>query len=188
MKRSDVAIASKRFFARLDMPVDGCWEWQGTKCSDGYGNLYVKIGGKRKVVGTHRAAWALEMGDIPDGFQVLHRCDNPACCRISHLFLGTARDNMRDMVSKRRHSSQTKPERVPRGDSHFSRHSPEKLARGSRHGSARLNEVDVREILLRLDCETVRSIADSYGVSQRLVRMIRENRIWKHVSRGSNAA
>lgn len=33
---------------------------------------------------------------------VCHRCDNPICCRPSHLFLGTAKENTADAIDKGR--------------------------------------------------------------------------------------
>lgn len=56
-----------------------------------------------KLITTHRAAWIVTHGPIPDGLQVLHRCDNPPCCNPAHLFLGTQLDNVSDMNAKRRH-------------------------------------------------------------------------------------
>jgi hypothetical protein len=33
---------------------------------------------------------------------VMHACDNPPCCRLAHLSLGTDLDNVRDSMNKRR--------------------------------------------------------------------------------------
>lgn len=78
-------------------PKTGCWEWQGSKNSSEYGNIYV---GKRHFK-AHRLMWKCVYGDT-QGLQVLHKCDNPSCVRPSHLFLGTQAENMRDKVLKGR--------------------------------------------------------------------------------------
>jgi hypothetical protein len=41
-------------------------------------------------------------GDIPAGKIVLHRCDNPKCCRPDHLQIGTIADNNHDRDAKGR--------------------------------------------------------------------------------------
>lgn len=75
----------------------GCWEWQGYRDPVGYGRICRTL--------MHRHAWKLAHGDIPVGLCVLHRCDNPPCVNVDHLFLGTQADNLRDMTAKgrRRH-------------------------------------------------------------------------------------
>lgn len=62
---------------------------------------------------SHRVAWELTHGPIPDSLHVLHRCDNPPCCRPAHLFLGTHVVNMADRSSKNRASREI----VHRGES-----------------------------------------------------------------------
>lgn len=96
---------------RTPMTVDSydlCWEWTGhvTNKFRSRGGKYgfVMIDGKRSVVS--RLSWEAANNEIiPQGMEVCHRCDNPTCWRPDHLFLGTHRDNMDDMVSKGRSRS-----------------------------------------------------------------------------------
>jgi hypothetical protein len=98
--------AVERFWAFVDkngtepphVPgIGACWNWTG-----GDNGRYGTFGKTwRKPVYAHRFSWELHHGD-PGEFHVCHRCDNPRCVRVSHLFLGTHRDNMADKVRKGR--------------------------------------------------------------------------------------
>lgn len=76
-----------------------CLEWTGSKNSKGYGKRW--DGARLQYV--HRLTWAESNGPIPDGMVVCHRCDNPSCYRLEHLFIGTQSDNIHDMHRKGRH-------------------------------------------------------------------------------------
>lgn len=89
---------AQRFFARLRIAESGCWEWTHRAKLKGYGQI--SIGGKHFMA--HRLSYLLFVGPIPDGLFVCHRCDNPLCCNPSHLWVGSVRDNHRDMIAKNR--------------------------------------------------------------------------------------
>jgi len=78
-----------------------CWLWIAATNDDGYGIFRWPSAGR--MIGAHRAAWMLEHGEIANDLQVLHRCDNPPCVNVAHLFLGTQVDNILDMCHKGRH-------------------------------------------------------------------------------------
>ena len=94
----------ERLWAKIDTSgTSQCWEWQGSRKPNGYGQiLVIPDHGPRRVAYTHRLAWELFYGPIPPDLYVLHRCDNRPCCRPQHLFLGTHVDNMADMAAKGR--------------------------------------------------------------------------------------
>jgi hypothetical protein len=91
--------AAEQLVAGLVRRPNGCLEWTGG--TDGWGYGHFTVGGKQVL--THRAAWELANGPIPDDLHVLHHCDNPPCCDTERcLFLGTSADNMADMAAKGR--------------------------------------------------------------------------------------
>lgn len=77
-----------------------CWLWVGATDRHGYG--LIGRGGSSGNALASRVSWNIHFGEIPDGLNVLHRCDNPPCVRPDDLFLGTHADNTRDMMNKGR--------------------------------------------------------------------------------------
>ncbi|MFM9641525.1 HNH endonuclease [Streptomyces turgidiscabies] len=78
---------------------DGCHEWAGRLTASGYGWFNPGPGGGTRAA--HR--WILEyhLGrKLERDELVLHSCDNRPCTRIAHLRVGTASDNMRDVVER----------------------------------------------------------------------------------------
>ena len=79
---------------------DDCWEWTGCRSRFGYGMITTTRGHSERA---HRLSWLIHFCLIPPGVCVLHHCDNPPCVNPDHLFLGTRKDNARDMAEKGRH-------------------------------------------------------------------------------------
>lgn len=131
---------------------DACWEWTGYRLPSGYGQM--ALGGV--AINAHRVAFEDAAGITPGGLYVCHSCDNPPCCNPAHLFLGTPTENRRDCAEKRRDS------------------------RGERHHAAKLTEREVREIRRLVDISSS-ALARRFGVSRRLVRMVRNREVWRHV-------
>jgi hypothetical protein len=97
-------ILIKEILSKTVMTPNGCLEKQGCKHKDGYGYLYLY--GKRMKA--HRAIYELTNGQILDGMCVCHHCDNPSCINPDHLFLGTQKDNIQDMIRKGRDNKHQK--------------------------------------------------------------------------------
>jgi hypothetical protein len=133
----------------------GCWTWTANKNLKGYG--LISANGRRYLA--HRLAYELECGPIPEGASVLHRCDNPACVRPSHLWLGTIAENNADMAAKGR-----------------ARNTPRS---GAANGLAKLTDDVVREIRNSTDYLWV--LANRYGVTESTVSSVRTGKTWRHV-------
>lgn len=139
-----------RFWSKVEKS-SGCWNWTAYRNPGGYGTIH--IGGS--AILAHRASWVMAKGEIPRGMCVLHRCDNRACVRPSHLFLGTLQDNNADMRGKGR------------------------MAKGNDYPQAKLTPEIVQKILA--DARTHREIAKDYRVDASLISVIKGRKIWRHV-------
>lgn len=91
-------VAQDRIRANIKVNAQGCWEWQLFIRRNGYGQM--KYEGK--TVDAHRVSYRCFHGEIPEGMDVLHSCDNRRCANPDHLRLGTHKENMEDMVAKGR--------------------------------------------------------------------------------------
>lgn len=82
----------KRFWSKVDYSnPDGCWEWQAYRLK-GHG----RVSYKGKAHYAHRVSWILNIGEIPEGMCVLHKCNNRPCVNPDHLYIGDYRDNAID--------------------------------------------------------------------------------------------
>lgn len=148
----------KKFLSRI-AAKGGCWVWLGYCNRDGYGRHGAGL--------AHRYSYAAVHGGIPPKMLVLHRCDNPPCVRPSHLFLGTAADNSKDMMVKGR-SKKGRPNPF--------------APKGSDHGMSRLQAPDVWEIRrLCLSGVTQRKVAKLYQISFQHVSDIVNRKRWAHI-------
>lgn len=158
------------FWKHVDVrQPDECWEWQGFRNSRGYGQC--RHNKDQRVA--HRWAWEITYGPIPRGILVCHHCDNPPCVNPAHLFLGTQRDNVRDMHAKGR-------DRIV-----FESDPPQ----GEKNANAKLTAAKV--IAMRAEYAaggiTQKQLAERYGISPALASFVISGRAWKHVTHGRHA-
>lgn len=87
---------------------NGCLTYMRARSPHGYGVIRYD----EKTWRTHRLAWHLVYGEIPQGLHLLHHCDNPPCLEMTHLYLGTQRENMRDRLTRGRGFSTVSDDQV----------------------------------------------------------------------------
>lgn len=139
------------FWSRIEIHPSGCWLWTRYRNKQGYGYGF-SLDGRQQL--SHRVAWQFTFGSIPEGLDVLHRCDNPQCCNPAHLWLGTDKDNVHDSVRKGRFHNGG--------------------AKGERNGSAKLTAEAVTKIrrVYSKGRVTQRQLAALYGVDQTAISLI----------------
>lgn len=134
----------------------GCWLWPLKHPWTGYG--YLNLHGKQ--YGAHRYSWKLFNGEFSEELDVLHSCDTPNCVNPEHLFLGSQRDNMLDMVNKGRQS------------------------KGENRPASKLTENDVLELRERFKDTSyipLRATARAYGISHPTLKKALTGESWSHL-------
>lgn len=146
-------------------PAGECMVFNGTRSNQGYGSLRVD----GRMLKAHRVAWELARGPVPDGLCVLHRCDNPPCCNVDHLFLGTVAINNADRAAKGRSQGVFRS-----GPNH-----PATKRRGEAHWQARLSAADVAAIRSAHKAgEAQSSIAKKYAVHPSTISRVARG-VWR---------
>ena len=166
----------------------GCWVWQRSVRGDGYGQLWL-VGDRRPLA--HRY-----------GLQLDHLCRNRGCVNPAHLEPVTRKENvLRGVGFAAQNARKT---HCPRGHEYDEANTYLRPGRGSRHcrtcdrekrreqraampkkprkrqyviNGRKLTRAQAEEI--RDSTGTCREVGDRFGVSESLVSMIRNGRVWQ---------
>lgn len=156
----------KRFRSKILKHGNGCHLWQCGKDKDGYGKFAITGRGPRKNnpvpvqkhVRSHKLIWELEFGPVSNGLVVRHTCDNPSCCNIEHLVIGTQSDNRRDCVTRGREP------------------------RGEQKSISKINNDKVLQIRkLSATGMNCCAVARATGVTRSIARSVLNGTTWRHV-------
>lgn len=164
MQTQYTAIDIARFWGHVDKEHSDffyngsrCWEWTANiPPTSGYG--LVKLNKKERLV--HRVAYEITFGEIGDDLLVLHHCDNRPCVNPDHLFLGTQKDNVADMMQKGR---------KPLGEEHAN----------SKLSAAQVFEIRKRYRRFGIGGDTTVTLAKEFGVSAKTISNIVNRKKWK---------
>jgi len=149
-------ITKDRIENKVELVTEsGCWIWMGTTTTRGYG----QIESDTKKYYAHRASYQAFVGEIPEGMNVCHRCDNRFCVNPSHLFLGTQKDNLQDMKRKGRSTI------------------------GEKNARSKLTHAQVAmiKVLLKNKTQTDERLAEQFGVTRGAINLIKQGKRWNHV-------
>lgn len=140
------------FWSNVDIRAsDECWNWKLSVDRYGYGK--VKINHTAYI--SHRIAYQLIYGSIPENKHILHNCDNTRCCNPYHLRPGSRAQNMQDMISRGRQATTTR--------------------------QRKLNQEKADSIRIEFQLgATKRGLAKKYGVCPRHIRDILRGGCWKN--------
>lgn len=137
---------------------NGCWICTShAPNSEGYPRININ----KKRIYISRYMYEKYKGEIPEHYDMCHKCDIPMCINPDHLFAGTRQDNVNDCINKNRN------------------------VKGEMVITSKLTEKQAYEIKFGYDSLTFKEIASIYGVSYTLISFIKNNKRWKHLKKGA---
>ena len=152
-----LALRMERYIERV--PLSGCWIWTGAISRDGYGKVGVRLAtGCHNIIPAHRASWQVHNGLIPAGMWVLHHCDVRCCVNPGHLYIGTARDNSNDTLTRRGRIGAPSP--------------------GIRNGAAKLTPEIASRIRSLYPAHSQDALALMFRVGQSTISRVIRERVW----------
>lgn len=136
------------FMKNVRIAESGCWEWTAATIPAGYGQFRFY-----SICYAHRFSYYIFNGDLCDGMEVCHTCDNPKCVNPAHLWQGTKSENLRDAAAK------------------------------GRTNTVKLSPKDVRTIRQLHNLKYSRDdLAQRYGVTTETIRSIVDRRTWNYIA------
>lgn len=140
----------KENFEKKVIKQDGCWGWNGMINAGGY----ARMSKNNKKESAHRISYIIHKGEIPEGFNINHICHNKICTNPEHLYAGSQKQNVDDMLKANR----------------------------AKHNSV-LNEEQVIEIKrLIKEGKSLKDLSKKYKVNSTVISNIRRNKTWRHVT------
>jgi len=166
LEKLDVALLEKLKANSIINETTGCFEFNQSS-RNGYGLINYK--GKKQAV--HRLIKSLIENRKLDRWElVCHSCDNRSCWNPSHLWIGTAAENMADMKAKGRGT-------VGRSTSTWA---PNR--KGEKNPYSKLNTaqvIEIKEMLIK--GEPIGAISAKFDVNYVTVHCIAKGRTWRDV-------
>ena len=158
-QKGNPKLIKDRFFKKV-IKTDGCWLFEGCIDSSGYGRCFK--GSNFGENFAHRVSWTIFFGEIPIELKVLHKCDVRNCVNPEHLFLGTQKENVHDMIKKGR-----------RGDHGASL--------GEKNSMSKLTNKDI--ILIRRNPWKIsqKEMAEKFKVGEMTISRVVRGLLWKHI-------
>lgn len=92
-----------------------------SKINTGYGQVgWHDEEGRRRMALTHRVAWVVVNGPLPDRMTIDHICKRRSCIRPDHLRLATNQENARDfrplVMTPKAIARRERKRKTPNGD------------------------------------------------------------------------
>lgn len=97
LNKRDYSVVAEELKKRTVVDSSGCWIWQGTIDSRGYGRLGFNKAGQFLP---HRLALEAHLGHSIDGLFAHHKCANTSCLNPDHLQLTTHAENVAEMMAR----------------------------------------------------------------------------------------